>query len=882
MAVYVKDHSIGWYDAQHTEVQTTWRSPWYGVGNEDAFRHDLGIKEYHIIWSECTFLAGWTVVKEETVAAVHADMPDYYRSTYSPTTGKGSVAVRARVAPQIDSDLSACTQADLYGNMFDPRWPDYHAVELNIGFMPPDITDAPTVEWLDNKKNSYKITVSGYDPGFDTDDIWVRFRSTTSSAGIIDFGFPPIRWNRYDGFIEQYIGSVAPGFGRVEFQVRPFYGDGTLENAHYSRNWSPWSEAILMPPNAPSKVTITAIPTNENPNLLKVVIEESTDSSNFTDHYEVEYTTKQEYFDTGYGTTVVSSQDDSNVVIINPGDEGGATYYFRARIVNETKAGDWTYSEGSTSVGREPDAPTTWTYTNSFVGGDDQYVIFYWTHNSRDGSTQRAAKITIVLNDTTITLDWPGVDYSSASTYKEGDFVNYDNKIYRCLYDIDIPEAWNPDHWDYVGDGLESDEVYSYKFPVFQYGQGGVTTIKWSVKTRGVMETGGPDDDGFSKASTVREVKVYQKPVVTLTPNSYTITSYPVNIHCISTPVFQNPISYTFVIRAKESYETMGFDGEPLNIAEDQIIYTKYGSFPDNSIANAHNFYITLNAGDVHLENGITYSMEISMGFDSGLTADTKTVVLIDYDNDSLVLPMANIYINKDNYTATISPVAYDLSEEFEDDNPVVAEDTVLSVYRKEYNGEMTLIQDNINNVRGIAVSDPHPSLKSSTYRIVAVNTETGNINYNDIRSTGINDPCIIIQWDEEYRYIEGATPVETPLENPLYQGTFLKLPFNIKQSESNDIDINNVKYIGRKRPVPYFGTQLGETASWSCEFDKKDEETIYKLRRLSMYMGDVYVREPMGMGYWASVKVSFNRDYKSLIIPVTLEVTRVEGGGRP
>ena len=39
---------------------------------------------------------------------------------------------------------------------------------------------------------------------------------------------------------------------------------------------------------------------------------------------------------------------------------------------------------------------------------------------------------------------------------------------------------------------------------------------------------------------------------------------------------------------------------------------------------------------------------------------------------------------------------------------------------------------------------------------------------------------------------------------------------------------------------------------------DKNDKETLYALRRLAKWMGDVYVREPSGSGYWANVTVSF------------------------
>ena len=62
-------------------------------------------------------------------------------------------------------------------------------------------------------------------------------------------------------------------------------------------------------------------------------------------------------------------------------------------------------------------------------------------------------------------------------------------------------------------------------------------------------------------------------------------------------------------------------------------------------------------------------------------------------------------------------------------------------------------------------------------------------------------------------------------------------------------------------------------------EIDKSDEETLYALRRLAKWMGDVYVREPSGSGYWANASVSISQKHCEVTIPVTLNITRVEGG---
>ena len=106
-----------------------------------------------------------------------------------------------------------------------------------------------------------------------------------------------------------------------------------------------------------------------------------------------------------------------------------------------------------------------------------------------------------------------------------------------------------------------------------------------------------------------------------------------------------------------------------------------------------------------------------------------------------------------------------------------------------------------------------------------------------------------------------------------------LKLHYNIDVSDKYDSDVELVKYIGRTHPVGYYGTQRGESSSWKVEIDKQDKETLYAIRRLSIWAGNVYVREPSGTGYWASINVSYSQTHRKLTIPITFEIKRVEGG---
>lgn len=200
-----------------------------------------------------------------------------------------------------------------------------------------------------------------------------------------------------------------------------------------------------------------------------------------------------------------------------------------------------------------------------------------------------------------------------------------------------------------------------------------------------------------------------------------------------------------------------------------------------------------------------------------------------------------------------------------------------LSVYRKDANGKFITIAENIDNRYQssdsiITVRDPHPSFGEYTYRIVATNTETGAVGYSDVIEEN-DETSVVIQWDEKWNNI-----TDNPDED-LFEGSILELPANIKITDKNSNDVDLVSYIGRERPVAYYGTQRGEGLSINCEFPKSDEETLSLLRHLMVYRGNVYVREPSGLGYWANISISYNREYSSLTIPVTLDVKPVEGG---
>ena len=182
-----------------------------------------------------------------------------------------------------------------------------------------------------------------------------------------------------------------------------------------------------------------------------------------------------------------------------------------------------------------------------------------------------------------------------------------------------------------------------------------------------------------------------------------------------------------------------------------------------------------------------------------------------------------------------------------------------------------------LDSAKSTTITDPHPALDYARYRIIATTISTGAIGYYDPPGYPVGCKSVIIQWNEEWSSFE--TSEESALVQKPWSGSMLVLPYNIDVSESNSSDKSLVEYAGRSHPVTYYGTQLGVAANWNMDVPKYDKETVYALRRLARWMGDVYVREPSGSGYWASISVSFNQKHCDLVIPVTLNVTQVEGG---
>lgn len=430
---------------------------------------------------------------------------------------------------------------------------------------------------------------------------------------------------------------------------------------------------------------------------------------------------------------------------------------------------------------------------------------------------------------------------------------------------------------------LSSSGVSYYYIAGNTYDSGAVIT--WKVKTKGVM----PD---YGNWSVERQINIYTQPTVRFTigsgyrwidsnfiyreDNIYpedainvvsidgTLETFPIILSVHSGPTSQTPIVYVVTIIANDTYDDLDDTGRVIHIRAGQEIYKRY------IYTGERDFITFITASELNVDNSYSYTLTVTVNTDVGLTGERSEDFIVNWDMLADVELDMTLLIDEETAVAYLSPSCTN-------ENGYYLNNYTLSVYRKDFDGGFTEIATDIPNGENISITDPHPSLDYARYRIVAISLATGRMFYEDLAPQAVGITDIIIQWDETWSGFSSDDPLA--LEEAPYKGSILRLPYNIDESESNDLDVELVNYIGRKHPVSYFGTHVGQTASWKTEIPKYDKETIYALRRLAVWPGDCYVRSPSGVGYWAHVKVNFDISHLEPIVPVSLDITRVEGG---
>lgn len=466
-------------------------------------------------------------------------------------------------------------------------------------------------------------------------------------------------------------------------------------------------------------------------------------------------------------------------------------------------------------LAKTPQPPTTWS--DSTVISLGETATMFWVHNAEDGSNEREATIRYFLSSD------PETEHLEVIT-------------------------------DDPSDEDVSDQIHSFEFDTSSFAAG--QDILWSVKTLGAAED-------YSDYSTERKISVYESATVAFSVPEEML-SYPLSFTANAAPSAQTAVTYNVRINANESYETSDHAGNPVYVMAGQEVYSRFFDVAENELE------VSIMPQDVTLENNISYTITVTVAMDSGLVAVASNDFTTALYSIEMNEPDAEVILNEENFSASIRPYLLDSEDE-------IASDVTLGVYRRNFDGTFTQIGIDIPNTGNITLIDPHPALDFARYRITAKSEITGITTFKDLTGYPFSDAAgMVIQWGDEWAQLDEG---ETIIEQPTFKGNLVHLPYNVNTTDSHDPDVAMIEYIGRSNPVSYFGTQLGVTSTWDTEIDAKDYETLYALRRLSIYQGNAYVRESSGMGYWAHVKVSISKTHREVTIPVSFDITKVEGG---
>lgn len=534
--------------------------------------------------------------------------------------------------------------------------------------------------------------------------------------------------------------------------------------------------------------------------------------------YKLEYTNDKKYFDSGTGTQQATT-DQTKIFI--PGLTGGKWYF---RIAATNSAGDSAWStpvEFNYSV--TPLIPTTWTTKSTHEKGTA--LRLYAVHNTTDEGVAYAVEWDYYINGSHYAVE----TYPPAPT---------DGSPQVCHFDVNIPTTATGD-------------------------------LVWKARTTG-YDYDPPTVENWSPWSATKTVKLYSPTTCDLSlAQGEDVTEYPLDFTITTGPADLGTVSLILEVIPQESYEGYDGSGQVTTIPAGVPIYTEYFSMTasdwDDEVTRS------LGPSDINLENAVPYKAVATCVKSSGLMATGEVEFEMSYEEGNYNLS-ALMEFDEDSMTMTISPIC-------EDDESDELPDCLLSVYRINYDGSMTPIVKDVENTGNFMTVDPHPSLSTARYRLVAEMSDTGQIIVEDTDAYPIESCNIVIQWDEKVVPVDDA---EDSMSHVMYAGNMIKMPYNIKTTENNTKDAELINYVGREQPVGYFGKAINDKSSMSCEILKEDTDTLDQLRLLSRWNDMVYIRELSGIGYWAQVSVSISRSYNSFTIPISLTVTRIDGGDKP
>lgn len=799
--------------------------------------------KYEIQWEYYTANKQWFVGSHTTIDHdTNVQDGGYIDSTY--TVPNNALSVRFRVRPISKTYEQKSGDTTKQVSYWTAVWTGYQT--YNTETLNPPTPQTPSVEI-----NGYTLTCKVDNLNDVVGEPYVEFQIIKNDVQQFYLGLAKIVY-----YSASYSCTIDPGY---KYKVRARVKQGQTYGP-----WSSYSENVNSVPAKPdNNVTCTA------QSSTSIFVKWSSVSSAET--YTLQYATNKDYFDGSDAVKEVTGITNNQYTLTSL--TAGERYFFRVRAENSRGKSAWT-SVVSVVIGTKPIAPTTWSSVNTAITGET--LKLYWVHNSEDNSKETQAELSLDIDGrvTTATIN-------NTST---------EDEVTTSQYDMDTSSL------------IEG------------------SVIKWKVRTAGITGE-------YGDWSTERTINVYAKPSLSVNLLDYqgslmsTLTTFPFYIQAQAGPSSQTPISFHVTITANESYETVDELGEFKMVIAGDAVYSQFYDINTDLM-------LEILPSSVDLQTNISYSVTCVVAMDSGLTAETTAMFTVSWTEEQLI-PNAEIIIDSDRMVAHIRPfceympylyfeVAYangeyvrtanvldpidgvsvDNAFTTDDDivysgydsnnvmthycivlssQPIYVPDVTLAVYRREFDGTFTEIGSGLINDAYTFVTDPHPALDYARYRIVVTSDKTGAVSYNDLPGYYVGEKAIVLQWNETWGdYVVGDDGM---VQDILWAGSMIKLPYNVDVSEANDTDVTVVDYIGRSHPVSYYGTRIGSTATWSVAIPKRDAETLNALRRLAIWMGDVYVREPSGTGYWAHVTVSFKQTHREMTIPVTINITRVSGG---
>ena len=701
-------------------------------------------------------------------------------------------------------------------------------MEYDFRNNPPTLPPDPTVEI--SNSNTMTVTLTNIDEDINADSIEIAIYQDDE----LKYKTAKVSINKETNFAK-YTTQVDPGH---YYKVRCRAVRGSIYGG-----WTNFTSNEQSCPKAPATITTLRVQSisdqgNKSYNVFVEWPEEKTAKT-----YEVQWTTNVEYFDKSSQVSSQTTEEGKGPRILITDIETGHEYFFRVRSINDKgNSTDWSEIK-SLKVGSKPSAPTTWSNVISAVLGED--LNLYWVHNATDGSLERYARLHITVIDAAHPDKEP-MEYNKVieNTKLEDEQNN------TSVYTINT----NNDEWKGLEDGF---------------------TIKWKVQTAGISNE-------YSDWSVEREATMYAQPTVELDMTNKDgvsideINRFPFYYKVSAKPATQTPISYYVEIVSNDQYSIADNTGEVKVVNPGDVIYQTY--YDPTGQTNAWRFLLEMTPGNIDLQNNMNYTVNVTVSMNSGLEATTSKTFDVIIDQVGYA-PYGDVIIDKETLTARIHPYCMENYDEDGETKQRLSDNCTLSVYRREYDGTFTEIATGIENEEDTYVVDPHPALDYARYRVVAKTNDTGFITYCDVEAVKVGEPAIVIQWSEKWSKFDYDPDDENSKLEVAWAGSMLKLPYNVDTSESKNIDVSLVEYAGRKHPVSYYGTQLGETATWNTDIPADDQDLLYALRRLSRWTEDVYVREPSGTGYWANISVSLSKKHREMVIPVTLTIKRVEGG---